>query len=90
VKHVTILAIHNSVKQQISQNKNQTFFVFLYFYQRYGVKQYMIKVSLRLGFMIQFKAKKILLIPTLTFTPYPTKSNVLATSLNLNNKTLMS
>ena len=35
--------------------------------------------------MIQFKAKtpnNILLIPTLTFTPYVTSPNVLATSLN--------
>jgi len=39
--------------------------------------------------MIQFKAKtpnNILLIPTLTFTPYVTSLNVLATSLNLNIK----
>jgi len=49
----------------------------------------MIKASLKLSFMIQFKAKtlnNILLIPTLTFTPYVTNPNILATSLNLNNK----
>jgi len=39
--------------------------------------------------MIQFKAKtpnNILLILILAFTPYVTSPNVLATSLNLNNK----
>jgi len=59
----------------------------LYFYQIYGVQQYMIKTSLGLSLMIQFKAKtpnNILLIPTLAFTPYITSPNVLATSLNLN------
>ena len=61
----------------------------MYFYQTYGVQQHMIKSSLGLGFIIQFKAKpqkNILLIPTLAFTPYLTSPNVLATSLNLNNK----
>ena len=53
------------------------------------MQQYMIKDSIGLGFMIQFKAKtpnNILLIPTLAFTPYVTRPNVLATNLNLNNK----
>jgi len=39
--------------------------------------------------MIQFKEKPpntILLIPTITFTPFARSSNVLVTSLNLNNK----
>jgi len=61
----------------------------LYFYQTYGVQQYRIKASLGLGFMIQFKAKtpnNIILIPILTFKHYVTSTNVLATSLNLNNK----
>jgi len=50
---------------------------------------FFIKALLRLSFMIQFKAKtpnNILLIPTLAFTPYVTRPNVLATNLNLNNK----
>jgi len=71
------------------KNKNKTLSVFSYFYQTYGVQQYMIKDSLGLGFMIQFKGKApniILLIPTLAFTPYVTTPNVLVTSLNLNNK----
>jgi len=72
------------------KNKNKFFFfVFLYFYQTYGVQQYMIKTSLGLSFMIQFKAKtpnNILLIPTLAFTPYVTSRNILETSLNLKNK----
>ena len=52
----------------------------------------MIKASLGLGFMIQFKAKisnNSILIHTLAFTYYEKCPDVLATSLNLNNKTLM-
>ena len=53
----------------------------------------MIKVSLELCFMIQFKAKtlnNILLIPSLAFTLFVTSCNVLPTSLNLNIKNFMS
>jgi len=53
----------------------------------------MIKASLGLGFMIQFKAKttnNVLLILSLAFTPFVTSCNVLPTSLNLNNKNPMS
>jgi len=60
-------------------------------YQTYGVQQYMIKASLGLNSMIQFKAKtpnNILLIPSLPFIPFVTSHNVLLTSLNLNNKKL--
>jgi len=49
----------------------------------------MVKTSSLLGFMIQFNAKipnNILLIPSLTFTPYVTSPNVSTTSLNFNNK----
>jgi len=85
--------IHNSIRQQIHKNKNKTLFVFLYFNQTYGMQQYMIKASLGLGLMIQFKAKtpnNILVIPTLGFTPYVTSPNILATSLNFNNNTNVS
>ena len=47
VQHLTTLAIHNSIRQQISQ-KNKIK-LFLYFYETYGVQQYMINDSLRLG-----------------------------------------
>jgi len=49
----------------------------------------MIKASLRLDFMIQFKARtpnNILLIPYITFTHFVTSHNVLLTSVNFNNK----
>jgi len=49
----------------------------------------MIKTSLGLSFVIQFKEKtpnNILIISTLTFTLYVTSPNVLGTSLNLNSK----
>jgi len=65
----------------------------LYFYQTYAVQQFMIYVSLGLGFMIQFKEKtpkNILLISSLAFIHFVTSRNVLPTNLNLNNKIPMS
>jgi len=53
----------------------------------------MIKASLELGFMIQFKGRtpnNMLLIPFIAFTPFVTIRNILSTSLNLKNKNHMS
>jgi len=91
VKHLTTIAIHNSIRQQISQKTKIR--LFLYFYQIYRVQQFIIKASLVLGFMIQLKAKtsnNIFLIPYLGSTPFVTSCNVLPTYLNLNNKSPMS
>ena len=90
MQQVKTIAIHNSIRQTNFMKTKIKFF--LYFYQTCGVQQYMIKASLRLCFMIQFKAKtsnNIFLILSLEFTPFVT-SNVLPTSLNVNHKNHMS
>ena len=84
--------ISNSCNSQFNQTTNFTktkIKLFLYFYQTYGVQQYMLKASQGLGFMIQFKVKtpnNILLITYLAFIPFVTSRNVLPTNVNLNNK----